>query len=96
MTPDRRAESGNESSAALAGASAPRSRLPLGGTRVLLWPLRLSMARAFGICPFGLQAEINFALTDRLEVVFVRDATFVSKLGRPSEGELQGPILPRK
>ena len=34
--PDRRAESGNESSAALAGASAPRSRLPIGGTRVLL------------------------------------------------------------
>ena len=52
--------------------------------------------RTFGISPFGLQAEINFALTDGLEVVFVRDATFVSKLGRPSEGELQGPILPRK
>ena len=45
VTPDRRAESGDESSAALVGASASWSRFPIGGTRVLLRLLFLPVSR---------------------------------------------------
>lgn len=95
MTPDRRAESGNESSAALDGASAPRSRLPIGGTRVLLCRLRSPIARESCVGLFGLQTEIDFALTDRLEIVLVGNAA-LRKPGRLPGGERQGPALSRE